>query len=54
MEYNPRLLLISILATVLVAWLSYEFWEVHFLKLKDLYKPKPVCCREAATNLSQG
>jgi peptidoglycan/LPS O-acetylase OafA/YrhL len=48
------LFLISILATVLVAWLSYEFWEVHFLKLKDLYQPKPVFSREAATNLSQG
>jgi peptidoglycan/LPS O-acetylase OafA/YrhL len=45
---------VSILATVFVAWLSYEFWEVHFLKFKDLYKPKPVCCREVATNLSQG
>jgi hypothetical protein len=48
------LFLVSILATVFVAWLSYEFCEVHFLKLKNLYKPKPVCYRDVATNLSQG
>jgi peptidoglycan/LPS O-acetylase OafA/YrhL len=35
------LFLLSILATILVAWRSYECWEVHFLKLKDLYKPRP-------------
>jgi peptidoglycan/LPS O-acetylase OafA/YrhL len=33
---------LSIIGTILLASASYEFYEVHFLRLKNLYRPQAV------------
>jgi peptidoglycan/LPS O-acetylase OafA/YrhL len=33
---------VSIIGTTLLALVSYEFFEVHFLRLKNLYQPSVI------------